>query len=80
MLSLTALTAGEFSFGTFGENTIGTHTPGWSDWVSIEAGSDHVCGLRSGGSFWCWGESANGRLGDGQTATDRTRPWPVSAF
>ena len=57
-----------------------TASPGWSDWASIETGSDHVCGLRSGGSFWCWGESANGRLGDGQTATDRTRPWPVSAF
>ena len=27
MLSLAALTAGEFSFGTFGENTIGTHRP-----------------------------------------------------
>ena len=26
MLSLTALTAGEFSFGTSGENTIGTHS------------------------------------------------------
>lgn len=45
--------------------------------MSISAGYLHTCGIRSDGTACCWGESANGRLGDGQTTTDRTRPVQV---
>lgn len=31
----------------------------------IEAGTLHTCGIARGGSVYCWGEGAWGRLGDG---------------
>ncbi|MEO6923272.1 MAG: hypothetical protein ABI142_05555 [Bryocella sp.] len=31
----------------------------------IEAGTEHTCGIARGGSIYCWGEGAWGRLGDG---------------
>ncbi len=31
----------------------------------IEAGTEHTCGIARGGSIYCWGEGALGRLGDG---------------
>jgi len=31
----------------------------------IEAGTVHTCGIARGGSVYCWGEGAWGRLGDG---------------
>lgn len=31
----------------------------------IEAGIEHTCGIARGGSVYCWGEGAWGRLGDG---------------
>ena len=45
MLSLAALTAGEFSFGTSGENTIGTHT---ADRLMC-----HVLGVSPSG-YYAW--------------------------
>src|SRR3989339_1963267 len=48
-----------------------------SAYSSINSGGGyHTCGIRSNDSrVLCWGESANGRLGDGQTTTDRTSPY-----
>src|SRR3989339_779091 len=48
-----------------------------SAYSSINSGGVyHTCGIRSNDSrVLCWGESANGRLGDGQTTTDRTSPY-----
>src|SRR3989339_84404 len=48
-----------------------------SIYSSINSGGGyHTCGIRSNDSrVLCWGESANGRLGDGQTTTDRTSPY-----
>jgi len=33
----------------------------------IDAGTVHTCGIARGGSAYCWGEGALGRLGDGIT-------------
>ncbi|PZQ49098.1 MAG: hypothetical protein DI551_00145 [Micavibrio aeruginosavorus] len=49
----------------------------WYDWVQISPGYSHACGIRSNGTAWCWGNAANGRLGDGQTTTNRTEPVQV---
>ncbi|MEM1347139.1 MAG: hypothetical protein AAGI01_01190 [Myxococcota bacterium] len=34
-----------------------------SDWVEVSAGSIHTCGIRRGGTLWCFGESTSGVLG-----------------
>jgi hypothetical protein len=39
-------------------------SPG-SQWVQIAAGSDHNCGIRTGGALWCWGNNGSGQLGIG---------------
>ena len=88
----TAWCWGESDFGQLGDgqNTVDrsrpvqvhtdTGSPGWSDWVSISAGGANSCGIRSGNSAWCWGESSVGAIGDGQTTTDRMRPWAITAY
>ncbi len=39
----------------------------------ISAGFHHSCAIDTGGAVWCWGDKADGRLGDG---TDTARPIP----
>lgn len=38
-----------------------------TDWVVTSSGLAHSCGLRAGGSLWCWGENADGQLGLGHS-------------
>ena len=40
-----------------------------SDWLTVNAGSAHTCGIRAGGSLWCWGEGSWGRLGLGSNTS-----------
>jgi len=35
------------------------------DWLSVAVGGTHTCGLRGGGSLWCWGNNSSGQIGDG---------------
>ncbi len=47
-------------------------TGGWS-FVSLAAGYGHTCGLTSSGSAYCWGDNAEGELGNvTSTATSGT--------
>lgn len=41
--------------------------------VQLGAGSDHTCGLSTGGVTYCWGDNYDGELGDG-TRSLRTLP------
>ena len=52
--------------GTSGTGTL------WNDWIQVSAG----CGVRSDGSAWCWGNNANGEVGD-NSDTDRLVPTRV---
>lgn len=47
-------------------------------WSSVSVGQDHACGLRAGGTLWCWGRNADGQLGTG-TTTDQDSPVQVGA-
>jgi alpha-tubulin suppressor-like RCC1 family protein len=38
------------------------------NYVGVEAGGGHSCGLALGGELYCWGRGGNGQLGDGTTA------------
>ena len=42
--------------------------------VQVTTGDYHTCAVTSGGEVRCWGRASNGRLGDGQSSTNRSRP------
>jgi alpha-tubulin suppressor-like RCC1 family protein len=44
--------------------------------TALVAGAQHTCALISGGAMQCWGNNANGQLGDGST-TRATEPVTV---
>jgi alpha-tubulin suppressor-like RCC1 family protein len=44
---------------------------------AISVGNQHVCALDLSGAAWCWGDNAEGQLGNGST-TDSNRPVAVS--
>lgn len=45
----------------------------WSDWTSLVGGGAHTCGIRAGGTSWCWGANRWGQLGN-RTTEDRNLP------
>lgn len=58
---------------------------GITDWITIDAGTNHACGVRADGSAHCWGRNNVGQLGDGTkdnngdgTADNETSPVPVA--
>lgn len=65
-----------------GHTTSGYYTSpeeivGVDEFASLVAGSDHTCGVTPDGKVYCWGNGANGRLGNGSTTTTGT-PTQVS--
>lgn len=46
--------------------------------AQLSAGGLHTCGITVRGETYCWGHSADGRLGDG-TTEDRNRPVRIAA-
>jgi alpha-tubulin suppressor-like RCC1 family protein len=68
---------GQLGHGIFGYMSV-TTPAGVVDGVAfanLTAGSDHACGLTSGGAAYCWGLNAAGQLGLGDTISRAT---PVS--
>ena len=53
---------------------VGTAT----DWVPVTTRGFHACGIRAGGTLWCWGRNDQGQLGVGDHA-DRHSPVQVGA-
>jgi alpha-tubulin suppressor-like RCC1 family protein/type II secretory pathway pseudopilin PulG len=46
------------------------------DWVSLDSGFDHTCGVRSDGTVWCWGQGSDLQLGNGMSGSATT---PIQA-
>jgi len=70
--------------GNGGSNTTQTHptyVPGLTNVVALSAGGSHTCAITEDHKVWCWGDNAQGQLGDA-TFVDKTSPvWifaPVS--
>lgn len=53
--------------------------PEGTAWATLQASSLHTCGLTVGGTTYCWGSDAQGRLGNGAavTATSARPQLPV---
>ncbi|MFV8249824.1 RCC1 domain-containing protein [Bdellovibrio bacteriovorus] len=43
--------------------------PAGADWSYIKMGADFACGLSMAGDIKCWGQNAQGQVGNGTTAT-----------
>lgn len=52
---------------------VGTAT----DWISVDAGYAHTCGVRSSGSLWCWGANSAGQSGSVDTSSPALVPVKV---
>lgn len=77
---------GEIGNGTIGgpAGGIGYDTPqavtGLTDAVSVVGGSYGYCAVLSSGSAECWGDDANGELGNGSTFDDYGTPQAVTGL
>ncbi len=49
-----------------------------SAWIDIDVNYDYGCAIRDDNTAWCWGNKANGRLGNGQTSGLSSTPVAVS--
>ena len=85
-----ALTAGGDAYcwgisqlGAVGDGTNANTRPspvavtGGLKFTALAIGSQHSCGLATGGVAYCWGRNPNGEVGDG-TTTDRNAPTAVT--
>ena len=50
---------------------------GGHHFVALSSGNGATCALKADGEAWCWGQNAEGQLGDG-TTTNRAAPVPVA--
>ncbi|MFA7478637.1 MAG: hypothetical protein WC184_12240, partial [Acidimicrobiia bacterium] len=41
-------------------------------WAQITAGSNHSCGITTGGDAYCWGNNTYGQMGNGNTPSQTT--------
>ena len=90
----TAYCWGYNGYGQLGDGTRGVNEDGSADrmapvevnggrtFTALAAGSNHSCGLATGGTGYCWGANMVGQLGDGMSgngssSADRTIPVAV---
>jgi alpha-tubulin suppressor-like RCC1 family protein len=75
---------GQFGNGQTGSSLVPVLSGGGEPYLNVSTSRDtdgrgyFTCGVRSGGSLFCWGSNLVGQLGDG-TTTDRWSPVPVAS-
>lgn len=50
-----------------------------TDWAFVDAGSNHVCAVKTTDLLYCWGSNLYGQLGDGSSRNSRAIPVEVAA-
>jgi alpha-tubulin suppressor-like RCC1 family protein len=52
----------------------------FQDWTAaLDVGQESSCGIRAGGTLWCWGDNSFGQLGASPATTDVATPTQVGA-
>ncbi len=64
--------------GSAGATADGVEGNGTADWVAVDAGFHHTCGIRRSGRLYCWGSDRYGALGNGGENVDRQAPVQVA--
>jgi len=70
---------GQFGNGTQGANHYSlepTPVSESSQWQQVALGWTHICAIKLDGSLWCWGETANGKVGIGEEELNPIEPIP----
>lgn len=52
---------------------------GGGQWKDLDTGDDHVCGIKSDDTLWCWGTDGEGQLGNGAGSTTQYSPIQIGA-
>jgi alpha-tubulin suppressor-like RCC1 family protein len=55
--------AGHARTGATGQHMAKGRMSSGAPWTQIAAGDFHTCGIRTGGTLWCWGDNLFGQLG-----------------
>lgn len=50
----------------------------YADYTSIDGGRDHTCAIKRSGAIWCWGDDAEGQLGDSVAVSDSQVPVAIA--
>ena len=50
-----------------------------TNWKQVSCGYNHAAAIKTDGTLWCWGNNANGQLGD-NTLTSRNSPVQTASF
>lgn len=58
---------------TTNRSSPGTTAGGGTTWITAQAGTAHMAGIKLDGTLWTWGRNTNGQLGDG-SSTVRSSP------
>jgi adhesin/invasin len=74
---------GELGKGSGGSSSVPVAVAGGHTFTSIATnrigGTNHACGIATGGQLWCWGSNSKGQLGIGTTGGTRNAPVQVDA-
>lgn len=73
----TVLVASSFAAITVADIAPSLAAPPPGMFTQISAGFDHTCALDPVGSIWCWGNDADGQLGDGAATGPQAVPVQV---
>ncbi len=49
-----------------------------AQWLMVDGGGQHTCGIKTTGRLYCWGYDDHGQLGDGGANADKATPVEVA--
>lgn len=72
---------GQLGNGAGGNRAVPVEVAGaLTTWTSVSAGGEHICGRRTDGRLYCWGDDSESQLGNGGANVARQTPGVVASF